>query len=168
MRGIMELRKPAINESTPKTDTSGANKLIEELKSHKTNNLHGGHRERLKSQFLQNGLNSLTDIQKLELLLFFAIPQKDTNPIAHNLLNKFGSIKNVIEADYLRLIETDGVKENSATLISLVNSLANYYHKPSTFQYINSSESAIDYASSLYHGANVEQFYIICIAKIMQ
>ena len=55
-----------------------------------TESIHKGHRERLKQRFLEDGLDNFTDIQVLELLLFYAIPMKDTNPIAHALLDYFG------------------------------------------------------------------------------
>ena len=55
-------------------------------------NLHSSHRKRLKNRFLQEGLESFEDHQVLELALFFAIPRKDTNPIAHRLLRRFGSL----------------------------------------------------------------------------
>ena len=60
--------------------------------------VHKGHRERLKGRFLETGLDSFTDVQALELLLFYAIPQKDTNPIAHALLDRFGSLSQVLDA----------------------------------------------------------------------
>ena len=60
--------------------------------------MHTGHRARLKAQFLQSGLDALTDIQVLELLLFYANPRRDTNPIAHRLLNQFGSLSAVLDA----------------------------------------------------------------------
>ena len=62
-------------------------------------NPHKGHRERLKLRFLESGLDSFTDVQALELLLFYAIPQKDTNPIAHALLERFGSLSQVLDAE---------------------------------------------------------------------
>ena len=54
--------------------------------------IHDGHRQRLKQRFLEQGLESFTDIQVLELLLFFSVPRQDTNPIAHALLEHFGSL----------------------------------------------------------------------------
>lgn len=57
--------------------------------------VHTGHRQRLKERFRQEGLDGFTDIQVLELLLFFCIPRRDTNPIAHELLNRFGSLHQV-------------------------------------------------------------------------
>ena len=56
--------------------------------------IHDGHRQRLKDRFLRDGLDGFTDIQVLELLLFYALPRVDTNPIAHQLLQKFGSLDN--------------------------------------------------------------------------
>ena len=64
--------------------------------------IHDGHRQRLKQRFLEEGLESFTDIQVLELLLFFSVPRQDTNPIAHALLDHFGSLYQVLEApEYL-------------------------------------------------------------------
>ena len=60
--------------------------------------IHDGHRQRLKKRFLEEGLDNFTDIQVLELLLFYCIPRQDTNPIAHTLLNHFGSLENIINA----------------------------------------------------------------------
>ena len=60
--------------------------------------IHDGHRQRLKQRFLEEGLESFTDIQVLELLLFFSVPRQDTNPIAHALLDHFGSLYQVLEA----------------------------------------------------------------------
>lgn len=83
-------------------------------------NLHGGHRQRLKQRFLENGADGFEKHQLLELLLFFGIPQKDTNPIAHKLLNQFGTIRGVLEASAEELCEVDGVSEHTATLLKLV------------------------------------------------
>lgn len=82
--------------------------------------LHGGHRQRLKARFLRDGIDGFEKHNMLELLLFYAIPQKDTNPIAHALLRRFGSLKNVFEASVEELCEVDGVSEHTATLIKLV------------------------------------------------
>ena len=60
--------------------------------------IHENHRARLKARFRENGLDSFTDIQALELLLFYVIPRKDTNPIAHRLLERFQSFSQVLDA----------------------------------------------------------------------
>lgn len=85
--------------------------------------LHGGHRQRLKSRFLRDGIDGFEKHNMLELLLFYAIPQKDTNPIAHALLKRFGSLKGVFEASVEDLCTVDGVSEHTATLIKLVPSI---------------------------------------------
>jgi len=60
--------------------------------------IHEGHRQRLKERFRSEGLDSFTDVQVLELALFYCIPRKDTNPIAHRLLDHFGGLSQVLEA----------------------------------------------------------------------
>ena len=89
--------------------------------------IHKGHRERLKQRFLENGLDNFTEIQVLELLLFFAIPRSDTNPLAHGLLDHFGSLSQVLEADVEELKKVPGIKDHAATLLALVTDLCRYY-----------------------------------------
>lgn len=89
--------------------------------------VHDGHRQRLKNRFLETGFQGFEPHNILELLLFYSIPRKDTNEIAHNLLNHFGSLKNVFNASYEDLIAVDGIKENSATLIKMVPLIAREY-----------------------------------------
>lgn len=79
--------------------------------------VHDGHRDRKRSQFLRCGAESFADHELLELLLFYAVPQKDTNPIAHELLNKFGSLQAVLSAPPEELMEVPYVKERAAALI---------------------------------------------------
>ena len=99
-------------------------------------NIHSGHRQRLKNRFLADGLRSFNEINTLELLLFYAVPRKDTNPIAHRLLDRFGSLSAVLEAEPALLTEVDGVSEHGALLIKLVASLAH--------DYINGARSAAE------------------------
>jgi len=64
--------------------------------------IHQGHRERLRVRFLEEGLDGFEDHQVLELLLFYAIPRTDTNPIAHRLINRFGTLSAVDSVCRLR------------------------------------------------------------------
>lgn len=82
--------------------------------------IHEGHRERLKKQFLLNGLDGFTEFQILEILLFYAIPRRDTNPIAHALIDRFGSLSNVLDAPMAKLVKEGGLTENAATFLKLV------------------------------------------------
>lgn len=89
--------------------------------------IHDGHRQRLKERFLREGLDGFTDIQVLELLLFYAIPVKDTNPLAHALLDRFRTLPGVLDAPVEKLMEVDGIKEHAATLIKLSKAMGRCY-----------------------------------------
>ena len=131
----------------------------------KKSNIHKDHRSRLKNQFIESGIDALTDIQKLELLLFYAIPQKDTNPIAHSLINEFGTISDVMSASYNELMKVDGVKENTATLIRFFGSMLNYSSRPDGEELLTSSSKAKEYVTKYFNHISVEQFYVFCLTK---
>lgn len=82
--------------------------------------VHDGHRERMKTAFKKYGLESMSDVNALELLLFYAIPRRDTNVIAHELLDHFGSLSRVFNASVRELCEIDGIGENAALLITML------------------------------------------------
>ena len=82
--------------------------------------VHEGHRQRKKEQFREHGLDAFADHEALELLLYYAIPRQDTNPIAHRLIERFGSLEGVFSAPAYELQKVEGVGENAATLIRLI------------------------------------------------
>ena len=88
---------------------------------------HEGHRERMKKRFLRYGLDSFDDHNVLELLLFFAVPRRDTNALAHQLLDTFGSLDKVFEALPEELMNIQGIGENAAALIRLVPAASKRY-----------------------------------------
>ena len=83
---------------------------------------HDGHRKRLKNRFL-NSPESFEDHELLELILFYAIPRKNTNETAHKLLNRFGSVKGILDASAEALCEIDDIGPNSALYIKAIASL---------------------------------------------
>ena len=83
-----------------------------------------GHRERLRARYRQSGEPGLQDYELLELLLTYAIPRRDMKLLAKKLLERFGTLARVFEADLATLEETDGIGPQAATLISLVRPLA--------------------------------------------
>ena len=89
--------------------------------------IHSGHRQRLKERYLREGLDGFTEVQILELLLFYGIPRQDTNPIAHRLIERFGSLAKVLDASVDKLMEVDGVKEHAALLIHMAKDMARCY-----------------------------------------
>ena len=88
---------------------------------------HDGHRKRLKARFIKSGLDDFEPHNILELLLFYSIPRKDTNPIAHKLISRFGSLSGVFDAKPEELMKVDGITENTAVLISMVPQMARKY-----------------------------------------
>ncbi len=93
---------------------------------------HDGHRKRLKARFMKTGLDDFEPHNVLELLLFYGIPRKDTNPIAHRLINRFGSLSGVFDAGPEELMKVDGITENTAVLISMIPQLARKYLEDKT------------------------------------
>lgn len=81
--------------------------------------VHEFHRKRLRERYLKCGFESFADHELLELLLSYAIPRKDTNAIAHTLLQKFGSLRNVLLAELPELLSVDGMGESSAICLKL-------------------------------------------------
>ena len=82
--------------------------------------IHDGHRERLKDRFAEYGLESFNELNALELLLFYAIPRRDTNTVAHALLDRFGSLAEVLDASVQELESVSGVGHSTALLIRLI------------------------------------------------
>lgn len=85
--------------------------------------IHSGHRERQRKKFLAHGLAGFSDIEAIELLLFFALPRRNTNVLAHALLDRFGNLRGVLTADLASLKNVPGIGENAALLIRLVTEL---------------------------------------------
>ena len=88
--------------------------------------LHSGHRERVKERFLRDGLTGFDEHNVLELMLFYAIPQRDTNELAHKLINEFGSLDGVMKASVEELCKVPGVGRNTATLLKLFPEVDRY------------------------------------------
>ena len=82
--------------------------------------IHDGHRERLRDCFRKDGLAGFDAVRSLELLLQYAIPRKDTNPIAHALLDRFGSLQEVFDASEEELCQVQGIGPSAATLLRLL------------------------------------------------
>jgi DNA repair protein RadC len=130
-----------------------------------TESIHKGHRERLKQRFLEEGLDNFTDIQVLEMLLFYAIPRSDTNPIAHALLDRFGSLAQVLEADVEELKKVPGIKDHAATLLALVIDLCRYYQVNSSRQteILTTLDACGKYLVPRFFGRTKETIFLLCL-----
>lgn len=117
------------------------------------NNPHQGHRKRLRAQYLSSGGQYLADHQLLELVLFYSVTQRDTNPLAHNLLEYFGSLSGVLSASTEELQQVPGVTERSAALLRLIPALTkrqSQEHSMGLSPHLETREDMRDYVLSLY------------------
>lgn len=89
--------------------------------------VHDGHRDRVRERFLNDGLDGFRDHQVMELLLFYGIPRKDTNEIAHKLMERFGSFSGVFDASFESLIEC-GLSRSCASFIKLIPAVCSRYY----------------------------------------
>lgn len=90
-------------------------------------NPHIQHRQRLKARFSEGGFVGFSDHEILELLLCYALPRRDTNQIGHALIDRFGSLSHVFEADIGALCEVSGISEHSALLLKMIPELCRAY-----------------------------------------
>ena len=127
--------------------------------------LHKDHRKRLKDRFLKEGLDNFTDVQVLELLLFYAIPQKDTNPLAHALKNHFGSLSRVLEADVKELKTIPGIGDHAATLLALVTELCRYYQVDCAqrVEVLTTLDACGAYLVPRFFGRTQETVFLLCL-----
>ena len=127
--------------------------------------IHDGHRQRLKERFLREGLDNFEQLQVLELLLFYCIPRQDTNPIAHALLDRFGSVSKVLEATPEELKKVPGVGENAALFLSLVMATGRYYlvNQKEKDTILTSIEKCGEYLLPFFHGRRNETVFLLCL-----
>lgn len=127
--------------------------------------MHDGHRKRLRQRFLEEGLDHFTDVQVLELLLFYCIARQDTNPIAHRLLEHFGSLSQVLEAPVAELCKVEGVGENTAIFLRLVTQAGSFYLKDraAKTKVLPTLESCAQFLQPYFYGQNVETVYLLCL-----
>jgi len=131
----------------------------------KVKNPHDEHRQRLKNRYLMEGLDSFYDYQALELLLCYAIPRKDVNYVAHDLIEHFGSLSAVFEAEISELKEINGIGDHSAILLNLMPKMWRLYQKEkySAHKLMDSPSAWGEYAKTLFIGRTNEVFYLICL-----
>lgn len=132
--------------------------------------MHDGHRDRVRDTFLQTGMDAMPPHNVLEMLLFYSVPRKDTNEMAHELIDRFGSIDKVFDADYEQLINVPGVTKNTAVLLKMVPQLARYYmvHKTHHGEELSSVEKVGKYFVPLFVGETCEVLYVVFLDNKLQ
>lgn len=137
------------------------------MPENKKENPHEGHRQRVKNRFLKHGLDSFEDHQVLEALLFYSVPKKDTNELAHLLLNTYGTIDKVFDAEYDDLIKIKGIGENTASLIKFIQMISKRYVYSTFIQdeaiRLDNPEKLTSFCRTLFKGEKKEVVYAIAL-----
>ena len=130
--------------------------------------IHDGHRERLRASFIENGLDSFNELNSLELLLFYAIPRRNTNELAHRLLDTFGSLSGVMNAEREELMQVEGVGENAATFISLIPQIMrkSCISETVNIRFINGSEDAGKFFVPRFLHKKEETLLMLCLDSL--
>jgi len=126
---------------------------------------HDGHRARKLEQFRTHGLDAFSDHEALELLLYYALPRVDTNRIAHDLMDRFGTLDAVFSATAAELSEVDGVGEHAAALLTLILPLVRRTRTSATRRPIilSGTRAAGLYFTELFFGMRDERVYLACL-----
>lgn len=126
--------------------------------------VHHGHRERMKQEFLQGGLAHFSEPRVLELLLFYSRLQGDVNPLAHRLLDAFGSLAGVLDAPPEALAKVPGVGENTVVLLKLLPAIAARYlaSRANAEMILSDSASLHELFLPYFFGARNEMSYLAC------
>ena len=139
--------------------------MADKQQDKKAKPIHADHRARMQARVRRDGLESLAEHEALEYLLFFAIPRRDTNELAHRLIQQFGSYCRVLEADERELTQVEGIGPSSARLIHGILEFAGYYtlHKRGRSISLKQTEKAIEYVRPLFLGMQQEALYLIAM-----
>lgn len=128
-------------------------------------NPHAGHRDRLRGRFLSEGLDGFDEHSALELLLFYAAPRGDMNPLAHRLIDTFGSLAGVLDAPAEALCRVDGVGIRTAALLSMMPALFRRYQISGRAGNLclDTAEKAGAYLLPRFVGRRSECVYLLCL-----
>ncbi|MBE6964204.1 MAG: DNA repair protein RadC [Ruminococcaceae bacterium] len=129
--------------------------------------IHDGHREKMRRRFLAGGLDVFADHEALELLLYYAIPRRNVNPIAHALMERYGSLSAVLSAPVEDLKQVAGIGERTAILLKLSPALAGKARltESGQEQAMTSSELAGQYLLERFAGEKNEVIYQLCLDR---
>ena len=129
--------------------------------------IHDGHREKMRQRFLKSGLDAFADHEALELLLYYAIPRRDTTPIAHALMERYGSLSAVLAAPVEDLKKVEGVGESAAILLKLAPQLYRKAKMSDAEQetILSSVERVGAYLLERFAGEKNEVVYQLCLDR---
>src|SRR6266478_5838920 len=155
-----------VSRSSPSRPKAGTRRPIADGAEGDIPHYHG-HRQRLRERFVAGGAEALADYELLELLLFLAIPQRDTKPLAKALIDHFGSFADVIAAPAERLKEMDGVKEGTVAALKIVEAAALRLAKARVIgkPALSSWEALLDYCAAKMSRSQTEEFHVLFLDR---
>ncbi len=127
---------------------------------------HENHRRRVEERFLKTGFLGWSEYEILEYLLYAVYKRRDTSDIAHELIMRYGNLKNVLSADKKSLTETSGVGNEAARYLTSLSEFVRYFNvysenTPTSFKL--EDPQTIKYIKNLFFEEKVECFYMICL-----
>lgn len=127
--------------------------------------MHEDHRKRVRKRFEKEDLDAFDEHQVLELMLFYAIPRKDTNEIAHRLIEQFGGFAQVMDASIEELEKVEGIGHNSALYLKIIRSSYRYYRvcETSNDVILNTVKDCANYMMARLNGRRNEEVYLLCL-----
>ena len=127
--------------------------------------IHEKHRQRIRQRYQKEGLDNFEEHQVLELLLFYCIHRRDTNPLAHALIRHFGSLSQVLEAPASELMKVEGVGEGVVTYLSLLRDFNRYYqvNRISTERILHTLDQCGKYLVPHFAGRRNETVYLLSL-----
>mgnify|MGYP000249556576 CR=1 FL=1 len=152
---IQNLKQPADKQNVSNSDTAVSKKK----------HSHAGHRERMRLRFQKSGLESFQPHEILELLLFYALPRVDTNPIAHDLIAEFHSLSGVLDADIQDLKRIKGISENAAIFLKLLPQLCQQYQLDKLREHValDSTQKLCAYVQAKLSATVEEKVLLLCL-----
>lgn len=125
------------------------------------------HRKRLRTRFLEGGAAAVPDYELLELLLFGAIPRQDVKPLAHALIDQFGSLAGVISADPLQLRRVPEVGETVIVTLKLAEAVAQRLARARVMNrpVISSWDALLDYCHTVMAHRAVEHVRVLFLDR---
>jgi len=145
---------------------AGTNPLISDAVADDAAN-HAGHRTRLRERFAKGGADAMPDYEMLELVLFAAVPRRDTKPLAKSLIARFGSFAEVIAAKRERLLEIPGVGEAVVNQFKIIEAAAQRLARGKVMgrPALSSWTALLDYCMAAMARSQTEEFRVLFLDR---
>ena len=127
-------------------------------------NVNEGHRNRLRNRMMKEGLQGFQDHEVLEFLLFQYLPRRDTNKLAHDLINKFGSFANVLDASPEQLMTVNGISQITACNLAMLKEVWQRYRQSSAQKVsLGKLSSIVRYCQKIISDSYVEKMVVVYV-----